>query len=64
MAHFVNHYVIDLSNIYIALLFSVFGFLLMMPIGYLSYTLVELPCLKFRTRYISAVETVSTGRLS
>lgn len=50
----INRYIIDLSNIHMAILSSVFCFLLMMLIGYVSYTFVEAPFLKFRKRYIVA----------
>jgi peptidoglycan/LPS O-acetylase OafA/YrhL len=48
----VNRYIIDLSNIHMAILFSILCFLLMVPIGHFSYRFVESPFLKFRTRYI------------
>ncbi len=51
LARAIDRYVIDLSNIHLALLFSVFGFLLMVPLGYLSFTFIESPFLKFRTPY-------------
>ena len=48
----ISNHIISLSNIYIAILASVFCFFLMLPIGYVSYRFIELPFLKFRTRYI------------
>ncbi len=51
MALYINNY-IDLSNIYLALLLSPIAFLPMIPIGYLGHRFIELPFLKFRTRYI------------
>ena len=48
----ISKHIIDLSNVYIAMLFSGFCFFLMIPIGYVSYKFIELPFLKFRTRYI------------
>ena len=48
----IDKHIINLSNIYLSILFSFFSFLLMVPIGYLSYKFIELPFLKFRTRYI------------
>ncbi|WP_298861356.1 acyltransferase [uncultured Gimesia sp.] len=45
-------YIMPVSNFYIALCFSVLGFLLMVPIGYLSFRFIESPFLKLRTKYI------------
>lgn len=56
----ISSYVVDLSNLNIAILFSIISFPLMVPIGYMSYKFIESPFLKFRTRYIVASEpTVS-----
>jgi peptidoglycan/LPS O-acetylase OafA/YrhL len=51
LAEFISRHLIDLSNIYLAMLFSVFCFLCMVPIGHISYTFIETPFLKLRTRY-------------
>ena len=51
-AHAIDKHVIELSNFYLALVFSAICFLLMMPIGYLSYRFIESPFLKLRTSYI------------
>lgn len=51
MAKLINSYLVDLSNVYMALILAVPCFLLMVPIGYLSYRFIELPFLKFRTKY-------------
>jgi len=48
----ISNNLVDLSNIYIALIISPIGFLLMMPIGHVSYRFIESPFLKLRTRYI------------
>ena len=53
----INTYLINLSNIYVAMLLSPICFLLMVPIGYVSYRFVESPFLKLRTRYIMTEET-------
>jgi len=45
-------YIMPVSNFYIALCFSVLGFLLMVPVGYLSFRFIESPFLKLRTNYI------------
>jgi peptidoglycan/LPS O-acetylase OafA/YrhL len=52
IAELTDEYLIDLSNIYIALLLSPFVFLLMIPIAWASYRFVEMPFLQFRTNYI------------
>ena len=52
MPNFINTYIIDISNIHLAMLFSLLCFLLIVPIGYLSYRFIEAPFLKFRTQYI------------
>ena len=55
----INTNLIDLSNIYLALIVSPICFLLMIPIGYVSYRFIESPFLKLRTRYIVAEEAKS-----
>jgi peptidoglycan/LPS O-acetylase OafA/YrhL len=54
LSNAINRYLVDLSNIHIAILVSAFCFLIMIPIGYVSYRFVESPFLKFRTRYVVA----------
>lgn len=51
-ARFVHEQIMDISNFYLALPFSVVFFLLMMPAGYLSFRFIEAPFLKLRKRYI------------
>ena len=53
----INNYVIDLSNIYTAMLFSFLCFFVMVPFGYLSFRFIESPFLKFRTRYVIVDES-------
>jgi peptidoglycan/LPS O-acetylase OafA/YrhL len=48
----ISNNLVDLSNIYLALIVSPICFLLMIPIGYVSYKFIESPFLKLRTRYI------------
>lgn len=48
----INTHIVNLSNIYIAILFSIVCFLIMVPIGYLSFRFIENPFLRYRTRYI------------
>jgi peptidoglycan/LPS O-acetylase OafA/YrhL len=50
----VGKYVMDLGNFYVALLWAAFCFLLMVPVGYLSFRFIESPFLKFRRRYVVA----------
>lgn len=52
MSQLVNDYVVELSNIHLAILFAAICFLPMIPLGLLGYHLVELPFLRFRKRYI------------
>lgn len=52
LSNAINNNIVDLSNIHLAMLFSFFSFLLMVPIGYISYRFIESPFLRFRTRYI------------
>lgn len=52
IASFVKSNVIDTENIYIVLLLSVPCFLLMVPIGYISYNFIESPFLKMKKKYI------------
>lgn len=52
MGEFINTYIVDLSNIYLATLIAPLGFLLMLPICWFTYNYVELPFLRYRTKYI------------
>jgi rhamnosyltransferase len=58
-ARFIDQYLIDLSNIHIALLVSPAAFLLMIPVGWVSYRFIESPFLKFWTNYLKADEAPS-----
>lgn len=58
VANAIDAHIIGLSNIYLAMLLAPFAFLLMIPIGYVSYRFVELPFLKYRTRYIVMAKPV------
>ncbi len=51
-ARFVNDSIMNLSNFYVACFWSLVCFLLMMPIGHLSYRLIEAPFLKLRKVYL------------
>jgi len=50
-AKFVNEQIMDISNFYVACLWSVVFFLLMMPAGYLTFRFIEAPFLKLRKSY-------------
>jgi peptidoglycan/LPS O-acetylase OafA/YrhL len=52
-ATFVNERIMNISNFYVACLWSLVFFILMAPIGYLSFRFIEAPFLKLRIRYIS-----------
>lgn len=54
LSQFIHVYIVDLSNIHMALLFAVLCFPLSIPLAYLTYRFVELPFLKYRTRYVRA----------
>ena len=53
-AKFVDERIMHLSNFYLACFWSAVAFLLMMPIGYISFRFIEAPFLKLRKRYIVA----------
>jgi peptidoglycan/LPS O-acetylase OafA/YrhL len=52
MILFLQNYVMDISNFYVAVCWAVLGFSLMIPIGYLSYRFIEEPILELRRSYI------------
>ena len=56
-ARFVNEQVMDISNFYVACLWSVVFFLLLVPAGYLSFRFIEAPFLKHRKRYIAGLRS-------
>ncbi|MFT4518484.1 MAG: peptidoglycan/LPS O-acetylase OafA/YrhL [Halioglobus sp.] len=49
---FINEYMFTIPNVYVALLVAPFVFLTIMPVAWFSYQYIELPFLKFRTKYI------------
>lgn len=51
-ARFINEHIMDISNFYLACLWSTIIFISLMPIGYLSYRYIESPFLKHRKKYI------------
>jgi rhamnosyltransferase len=56
----IDQHVISLSNNYWAMLIAPIAFLLMIPLGWLSYRYIESPFLKFRTNYIKK-DKIQTG---
>lgn len=50
-------YLMPISNVYIVFCYCVLGFLVMVPIGYLSFRFIESPFLKFRTKYLIEEKT-------
>ena len=52
LSRVINDYVVDLSNIHLALIFSFFCFFCMVPIAHMSYRFIETFFLRFRTIYI------------
>jgi len=51
-ATFVNNHVMNISNFYVACIWSLVFFLSMLPIGYLSFRFIEAPFLRLRKGYI------------
>jgi peptidoglycan/LPS O-acetylase OafA/YrhL len=61
MSPLIDHYVMGLSNFYVACFWSLVCFTLMLPVGYLSFRFIEAPFLKFRRRYIIPGEVQFAG---
>jgi len=53
-SRFVHEHVMDISNFYLAFLWALACFPMMIPVGYLSYRFVEAPFLGLRRRYAFA----------
>jgi peptidoglycan/LPS O-acetylase OafA/YrhL len=51
-ARFVNEWIMDISNFYLACLWSIIFFVLMMIPGYISFHFIEAPFLKLRKHYV------------
>jgi len=51
-ARYVHEHWMDISNFYLASLWALAFFLLMMPVGYLSFRFIEGPFLRLRKRYV------------
>jgi peptidoglycan/LPS O-acetylase OafA/YrhL len=62
LAAFINTNIMNISNFYVACLWSALCFLATIPIGYLSYTCVEAPFLRLRLRYVDhTAESIRLG---
>lgn len=55
MAAFVHTKIMDISNFYVAFVWALVGFCVMIPIAFLSYNFFELPFLRMRKRYIKPI---------
>lgn len=68
LAAFIDTNVMDISNFYVACLWSLLCFLATIPIGHLSYACIEAPFLRLRLRYLNskpdAVDSISPGMRS
>ena len=51
-AKLIDEHVFSLANFYVRILVAPLAFLMMIPIAWASYRFIELPFLRFRTRYI------------
>ncbi len=51
-AEFIYYHIMDITNIYVAEAWSLLCFLLMLPVGHLSFRFIESPFLRFRKRYM------------
>lgn len=56
-AAFVHTRIMDISNFYVASLWALVCFALMIPIGLISFNFIERPFLKFRRKYGVAIHT-------
>jgi peptidoglycan/LPS O-acetylase OafA/YrhL len=54
IARFMHEYVFDVSNFNLGCVFSLAFFLMMVPVGYLSFRFIEAPFLRMRKPYIRA----------
>ncbi|WP_254070214.1 acyltransferase [Acidisphaera sp. L21] len=61
-AKFIDMHVMDISNFYVACLWSAFCFCLMVPVGWVSFRYIEEPFLSLRKRYIKAPEVPSSAQ--
>ena len=58
-ADFINRHMMDLSNFYVACLWSLLCFAAMVPVGMLSFRYLEAPFLRLRRPYSRAAAAVS-----
>ena len=62
-AEFINLNIMNISNFYVAQTWALLCFILMVPIGYLSFRFIEAPFLKLRKRYIKVPKTLDSEAL-
>lgn len=55
MAEFINHHIMKISSIYLAMIWMIISFILFLPFAYLSYRFVEKPFLNLRLVYTKGV---------
>ncbi|MBI5594100.1 MAG: acyltransferase [Deltaproteobacteria bacterium] len=60
MARFINDKLMDISNFYLCCLCALICFMLMTPVGYISFRFIEAPFLKLRRRY--TIENIRQAR--
>ncbi|WP_417387989.1 acyltransferase family protein [Gimesia sp.] len=58
LSFILGRYLMPVTNFYIAFVYSIIGFLIMVPIAHLSYRYIESPFLKLRTNYLVDETTV------
>lgn len=61
LARIVNQWIMSLSNFYIAIFWALICFMLLVPIGLLSFRFIESPFLSLRRRYTVSDIRVSAG---
>lgn len=59
MARFVHEKIMDISNFYPACAWALLGFGVMIPVGYLSFRVVEMPFLRLRRPYLRQEDTAN-----
>lgn len=52
VANRIDQHVFDLTNVYVAFLFSIVAFVAFVPIAFLSFKYIEMPLLRYRTKYV------------
>lgn len=60
-AKFIHEHIMDISDFYVACMWSIIVFVAMLPLGYLSYRYIESPFLKLRKPYLSDRHTTQNS---